>query len=303
MANLFRKSALDTMATPEQLDKQVKITTPAAWIVCLAMCVGMVTFILWSFTYQISNGAKMNGVVFTNKDNAQIKAERDCIVTDVLVSSGEYVEIGDVIAIISFDELLEQIEQERYQLNQLEPDSEEYIREKEKLDEMIEKYVASTVIKSNCAGYVQNIVTDGNALERGENIVSIMQESGYNEVVAYVPMQAANNMTLGMKAQISPVYAPREEYGYMTGAVTYIGTVPVTEENIIEKMGTLSYVEGILPNTSFVEVRMKLDIDLDSKNNYQWSNPKGENLPVELGTQCSIIVVTSEYYPIELLLK
>ena len=73
MADLFRKSALDTMATPEQLDKQVKITTPAAWIVCLAMCVGMITFILWSFTYQISNGVNMKGVIFTNKDIEKVR--------------------------------------------------------------------------------------------------------------------------------------------------------------------------------------------------------------------------------------
>ena len=303
MADLFRKSALDTMATPEQLDKQVKITTPATWIVCLAMCVAMITFILWSFTYQISNGVSMDGVIFTNKDIVQIKSERECMVTDVLVTAGEHVDIGDIIAIVSYDELLEQIEEERYQLSQLLPNSEEYTKKKEKLEEMVKEYVALTVIKSNCAGYVQNITTDGNALKIGEDIVSLMQDSGYNEVVAYVPMQIANNLNLGMLAQISPMYAPREEYGYMTGAVTYIGKVPITEENIREKMGTLSYVEGILPNTSYVEVRMKLDIDLNSANNYQWSNQKGEKLPVELGTQCSIIVVTSEYYPIELLLN
>lgn len=67
-------------------------------------------------------------------------------------------------------------------------------------------------------------------------------------------------------------------------------------------MGTMSYIEGILPEGSCVEVRIRLDLDENSGNSYKWSNSKGEALSVELGTQCSIIVVTSEYLPIEMLI-
>lgn len=303
MAELFRKSALDTLATPEQLDKQVKIVRPSVWIVCMALLVGVVTFILWSFTYHISNGVNAEGVVFSNHNVVQIKAERNCIVTDVLAVRGEYVETGDIIAVISNDGLLQEIEADRIALEAMETEDEAYEKAAEKLQNLRNTYVATTVIKSTATGYIQSVCATGNALMSGEGIATIMPDSGYNEVIAYVSLQTAQNLRVGMPVQVSPSYAPREEYGYMSGVVTQISDMPAAKENILEQMGTLSYVENILPETSCVEVRVKLNLDSDSKNNYLWSNEKGKQLSVELGTQCDVIIVTDEYRPIELLFE
>lgn len=301
MAELFRKNALDTMATPEQLDKQVKIVRPATWVIGIILLVGLVTSVIWSCTYHISNGVNMQGIVFTNNNITQMKATRDCIVTDVLVSEGENVQIGDIIAVVSYDEMLDKIEEKRTKLSSLKKGTDEYISCEASLQSMIDEYVAKTVIKSNTSGQIQSVESCGNAVKSGDTIVSVMLDSGYNEVIAYVPMQTAQNLTIGCTAQISPSYAPREEYGYMTGTITEISDTPVTEESILAKMGTLSYVEKILPDVACVEVHIKLDLDSNSPNQYQWSNEKGKYLSVELGTQCSIIAVTSEYRPIELL--
>ncbi|MGN0630450.1 MAG: hypothetical protein ACI4JN_03895 [Ruminococcus sp.] len=302
MAELFRKTALDTMSTPEQLDKQVKIMRPSVWIIFTAFVAALITFIIWSFTYKITNGINMAGVVFTNNNIISNTAERDCIVTDVLVSDGDYVEIGDVIAVVSNNELLEKIEDNRYSLSLLDKKSPEYASLSEQIENLVDSYVASTVIKSSTSGYVQSVRASGTALSAGDSISTIMTDSGYNEITAYVPMQTARSLNLGMTAQVSPSYAAREEYGYMTGVITAISDTPVSEESIIARMGTLSYVDNILPEGSCVEVRIRLDLDENSANSYKWSNSKGENLSVELGTQCSVIVITSEYLPIQMLI-
>ena len=301
MAELFRKSALDTMATPEQLDKQVKIMRPPMWMAGLILVTGVVTLILWSFTYHITTGTSMNGVIFTNNNVVQIKAQRASVITDVLVTEGEHVGIGDIIAVISNDEMLTRISDMRTELERS-GDTDGRRLAEEQLQAMIDEYIALTVIKSTCSGYIQGIRTSGSAIDAGDSIVSIMPDSGYNEVVAYVPLQTAQNLRLGMAAQVSPFYAPREEYGYMMGAVTQISDTPVSEESVLSKMGTLSYVENILPEASCVEVRIKLYLNPDSANAYQWSNKKGEALSVELGTQCSIMAVNNEFRPVELLL-
>lgn len=302
MSDLFRKSALDTMATPEQLDKQVKIVRPATWVIGIILAVGLVTFVLWGFTYQISNGINMNGVVFTNTDVTNIKSERECVVTDVLVEKNDYVELGDIIAVISDEEDLEKLTEKRFELMSLEENSDEYKACESEIESLTDEYVAKTIIKSTCSGYVQSIQSDGDALSAGDNIAAIMSDSGYNEIIAYVPLQTAQNLSLGMVAQISPSFAPREEYGYMTGSIVEISDTPVTEESIISKMGTLSYTNGIIPETTSVEVHIKLNLDENSSNGYKWSNSKGEMLSVNLGIQCNIIVIASEYHPIELLL-
>lgn len=303
MADLFRKTALDTMATPEQLDKQVKIMRPSVWIIFTALVAAVITFAVWSFTYKVTNGIKMSGVVFTNNNIVSNTADRDCRVTDVLVSDGDYVETGDIIAVVSNDSLLERIEDSRYRLSLTDESSSEYVLLSEQIENLVDAYVASTVIKSSMSGYIQSVKPCGSALSAGDTISAIMTDGGYNEVAAYVSMQSANSLSLGMTAQVSPAYAAREEYGYMTGVITSISDTPVSEESIIAKMGTMSYVEGILPSESCVEVRIRLDIDENSGNSYKWSNSKGENLPVALGTQCSIIIVTNEYLPVEMLIS
>ncbi len=302
-ADLFRKNALDTLATPEQLDKHTEIISISIWIICLILMVGTVTFILWSFTYHITNGVNLEGIIFPNNKVLQKKAARDCIVTDVIVSEGEHIETGDIVAVVSHNEMLDEINLEKLKLLKFENNSEQYNITQNKIKELIDKYIAMTVIKSGCSGYVQSIVSDGTALTTGDFIFSVMPDSGYDEVVSYVPMQTAKSLSLGMQTQISPVYAPREEYGYMTGTITSLGDTPVSEESIIAKMGTLSYAKDILPETSFVEIRIRLDLNPEAENNYSWSNEKGEKLSVGFGTQCSVIAITDEYRPIELLLN
>ncbi len=306
MAELFRKNALDTMSTPEQLDKQVKIMHPSMWIIYIAFVVAFVTFIVWSFTYKISNCVSVNGVVFINGNIVSNSVDHDCMVTDVLVKEGDYVEAGDLIAVVSNDSELEKIKNYRLSLAMLDEGGTEYKIISAQLEEAIENYTATTMLKSGCSGYVQSVKAVGSAFTVGDKVASVIPTDGYNEVIAYVPMQTANNLSLGMEAQVSPSYAAREEYGYMVGYVTSISDNPVSEENIIAKMGTISYVDDILPNSSYVEVRIRLEINdngENSENIYKWSNKKGENLPVKLGTQCSIVVVTSEYYPIDLLIS
>lgn len=302
MAELFRKNALDHMATPEQLDKQIKIIRPSTWIISVILVIGMITFVIWSISYHITDGVNLQGVIFTNQNVVQIKAQRSCMVKDVLVSEGEYVDIGDIIAVVSNEEQLDKVQEMQVQIDSMDKTDKNYEVMSEMVKKQVDSYVASTVIKSNTSGYIQSVNNDGNALEAGENIASIMPDSGYHEVIAYVPLQTAQKLKIGMQAQVSPAYAPREEYGYMSGVITEISEFPVTKENIQENMGTFSYVESILPDTSAVEVRIKLELDSQSENNYLWSNPKGERLSVELGTQCTVIAITDEYRPIELLL-
>ena len=303
MADLFRKNALDTLATPEQLDKHTEIISVSIWIIFLILIVGTITFVLWSFTYHITNSVNLEGIIFPNNKVVQKKAIRDCIVTDVLVSEGEHVETGDIIAVISYDEILDEKDSAKSELLKFENNSEQYNIVKNNIKELIDKYIAMTVIKSSCSGYVQSIVSDGTALTTGNFIFSVMPDSGYDEVVSYVPMQTAKSLSLGMQTQISPVYAPREEYGYMLGTITSVGDTPVSEESIIAKMGTLSYVKDILPETSFVEIRIRLDLNPEAENNYHWSNEKGEKLSVGFGTQCSVAAIIDEYRPVELLLN
>lgn len=303
MSELFREEALKKRETLEQSDKQIKIIRPSMWLVCIILIISVLTIGIWSVTYHITDGVEVQGIVFTNHDAVLMRSSRNCILQDVLVEEGEYVEVGDLLAIASDEDKLQEIEQLRTQLDGMDPSGTEYAAQEQLIQKAVESYASAALIKSDTTGYIQSIAGRGNALSEGDTIVSIMPGSGYREVIAYVSLQTAQNLRQGMKTQISPVYASREEYGYMTGVITSISDFPVTRETAQEKMGTVSYIDDIFPGSSAVEVHIRLELDSESGNGYLWSNPKGEELTVEFGAQCSIEVITDEYRPIELIVR
>lgn len=101
-----------------------------------------------------------------------------------------------------------------------------------------------------------------------------------------------------MPAQVSPDYAPREEYGYILGSVASIGSEPISENDIIQTFGNPRYVEGLVPPGNVVEIKINLK---ETDGQLHWSNQKGQAVTVSSGTSCSVLVVTRERKPYELL--
>ena len=128
--------------------------------------------------------------------------------------------------------------------------------------------------------------------------------SGSKELIAYVPYTTAQSFKIGGDVQISPSNYPREEYGYMLGKITSIGTNLVTEESIQRTMGTTKYISSLGISGSCVEVRIRPNVDSSTKSGFEWSNSKGgQNVSADIGTICKIKVVSEAVHPINLFIK
>jgi len=189
--NIFRKSSLERISSPEQLNEYVKITNPGVWYVIFGLFSLLIAAGIWAFTGTIPQTVQMTGVAFTN-------------------------------------------------------------------------------------------------------------ETQVNKVYCYVTMSMSKRLSEGMEAQVSPDYAPREEYGYIYGKIESIGQKPVTEEEIIKNFGSIQYVQGIIPQGNVVEVIVRLE-SADEK--LKWSNKKGSSVSVTSGSYCNLLIVAKKRRPYEMLLK
>lgn len=303
MSNLFSKSALDNLSTPEQLDQQTKIVKPYYWLGIFAFAVLILAIVIWSFFGNINSTISMQGIVFPKSGVSKVVAGSEGTVQDVLYQIDDEVQKGDIIAIIPDEELLADIGEIQAQL-------EEDIsnREKEELSEQLKElyavYEQHSVIRASEDGSIQNIISVGQAIQAGDEIANILVNSQYSnnrQVVAYVPLKVAKRLEVGMEAQICPSYVSREEYGYMKGYISSIGTVPVTEDRLARYYGNKEYVADILPSESSVEIMISVQVDEESENLFAWSNKKGNSLNVEVGTVCDIQTVIENNRPISLL--
>ncbi|MCR5237227.1 MAG: hypothetical protein K6E34_08535 [Lachnospiraceae bacterium] len=98
MSDLYRKSSLDKLSSPEQLDRMIQITPPMFWISAIGGCGILLVALLWSIFARLPINVQSNGI-FISKDGIQaVYSENSGIVKEVLVSRGEMVSENTVIA-------------------------------------------------------------------------------------------------------------------------------------------------------------------------------------------------------------
>lgn len=298
-ADMFNQEAIDELSSPEQLDKQIRLISPGTRILHLAVLAGVIAVVIWAVIGTISSGEEYQGVVFDHNDVYRLTAEADGTVKDVLVSEGDMVFEGDIIAVISNEELTAQIAKLRSKQKKTLSGSSKY----EALENQIVNINRKMVLRSGSDGVIQSISLKGTSVEKGDCLASIVPQSDYSykEVYIFVPKEEAGILKVGMEAQITPAYVTREEYGYMEGMISEISENLVTENSVIRHMGTSDYVDELIASHTCVQITIQLGISADGT--YQWSNQKGQNLTVESGDRCQVRILTREYHPYELLIE
>ena len=94
MAELYRKSALDKLSSPEQLDKMITIISPSFWI---ALCGGgaiILTALIWSIAGSLPIHVTTNGIYRVRGGVFSIHADISGTVDEVLIQEGEDITVG-----------------------------------------------------------------------------------------------------------------------------------------------------------------------------------------------------------------
>ena len=68
MADLFRKSALERLSSPEQLDKAITVSKPASWLALLGVLIMVVAVVIWSVLGSLPTSMDVSGIVISTGD-------------------------------------------------------------------------------------------------------------------------------------------------------------------------------------------------------------------------------------------
>lgn len=304
----YREEALNAVSSPEQLDQYTKVIRAPAWILLTAVLLILITAFIWLFNGNISDGINVKGTIFPQSGVTDIYARSSGTVTSVLATEGDFVDAGQILAIIPDYELIAEIEKLKNDIEQgaAKPKDNTVQNDLEAmLENLIGEYELNSVIKSATSGVVQSIVSKDQTVSNGSKLATIINEDKYTndkEIIAYIPLTIAQSIKVGMEAQISPTYAPREEFGYMKGHITKVGRVPVTEEMLKKTFGDWEHQKNLMDEEGCVEVRIAIGVDPNSSNSFQWSNKKGHDLSIDISTICNVLIISEDKRPIDLLL-
>lgn len=102
---LFRKAALERIASPEQLDRMVTVTGPGTWIALAGLALALVFLVLWGILGSIPTNVPAQGILITQGGRViPAMSPAPGVVDQVLVRVGERVAKGQVVARIRQDE-------------------------------------------------------------------------------------------------------------------------------------------------------------------------------------------------------
>lgn len=60
--SIFRKSSMDRVNSPEQLNDYIRVTNPSVWVVLAAVILLLAGIFIWGFYGSLSSNLKLNGI-------------------------------------------------------------------------------------------------------------------------------------------------------------------------------------------------------------------------------------------------
>lgn len=117
---MFRKAALEKLASPEQLDTLMQTTSPRSWLALGAFGAVIVVVLFWSVFGEIATQIRGQGILLRGDAVMAVTAASPGQLSSVTVRSGDVVEPGQVLAEVAQPELALQISHQGQRLAELE---------------------------------------------------------------------------------------------------------------------------------------------------------------------------------------
>lgn len=109
--SVFRKVSLDRLASPEQLDQLMQVTTPRGWVAMLALCILLMTAIVWGCLGRIPETVHGQGILIKSGGVLQVVPSASGRITDIAAGVGDLVTAGQIVARVAQPELTDQLNQ------------------------------------------------------------------------------------------------------------------------------------------------------------------------------------------------
>ena len=116
--SIYRKAALDRMASPERLDAPLKLVGRPAWLLFAAFAIGIAGAIAWAAITQAPVKVGASGILINRTGLAEIVAGDEGRIDALLVAPGDRVTVGQPVATIARTELTRELEEARSRLLQ-----------------------------------------------------------------------------------------------------------------------------------------------------------------------------------------
>ncbi|HYD78260.1 MAG TPA: NHLP bacteriocin system secretion protein [Paucimonas sp.] len=276
--DLFRKSALERLSSPEQLDQMVRVADPFAWLALIAVWGILLAAVLWSVFGTIPSRISGQGILL-REGVFNVASMRGGVVAEMTrLHPGDRIEKGQVIARVA------------------QPASSDATRPARSGIAAS----AADIVSPYSGRVVEVMARTGDSVAERSPIISLEPDKPLEAIIYFSSQSEAKGIKPGMLAQLSPVTAKREEFGVLLGKVRAVSEFPVTPQGMMAVLNNEALVRMFSRDGPPVAVHVELLPDAASRSGYRWSSEAGAALPVTSGTLCTAAIILREQAPINL---
>lgn len=265
MADLYRKSALERMSNPEQLDKVMKVTSPMSWLALISITIVIVATVVWSFVGTIPETVTVKGIFVPIVGSNSVYTQDSGTVVSMQVRAGDELHLGDPV--------------------------------------MIYRNASNEIIEvcSDQVGTVSEIVLKkDDKFTPGKDIIRVSPVAYDPQiVVCYVPLAVAKKLERGMQANITLDSLDSNSYGNMVARIINIDSYATPRSAISSVIGVDNNMESAFNGEgAVIAVACELYPDESTTSGFYWSNAKGSGVTVKNGSLVTAKIITDEVAPI-----
>ena len=115
---LFRKAAMDRLASPERLDVLMQVTSPRGWIALWTLGGVLVCVLAWSVFGSIPTRIDGLGILLRGGSLREIRAEGQGVLTQLNLKTGDTVRPDQAVGVIAQLDIEAQVDQLRQKYGQ-----------------------------------------------------------------------------------------------------------------------------------------------------------------------------------------
>ena len=279
MADLYRKNALDSISNPDRLNTAFVITSPLSWFALLGITLIIIVVLIWSIIGRIPETVTLNGKIVssTGSTNA-IYTDDSGVVQEIYSYIGRPIQNGDPVV--------------RLFVN---GESKDVLSDQVGIVTKVNVQIGNTVTSGMPLLYVSPLI------QGSENQVAVCYAS------SSITYDDAGKLALGMEARVSLPSVDSQASGYIEGHIINIDRYTTSANSITELFTDSQVASDISKNGAVKAVTIELAISAISlqgaKNNFAWSNSKGNQITINNGDSITVRVVTKQVRPIDKLFK
>jgi len=263
-ASPFRGAAVERVASPEQLDRMIRIVPPRRWLALVGVVLLLGATILWAVVATVPTTLNGIGYLLPEGGLRKVQAAAAGTVTSFDVDVGTHVIAEQVLGSTTDDAGL--------RTPILAPETGEV-----------------TEVSAVLHGHV----------EAGERLALVRPVGWPLVVYAYIPVRDAGALPEGAEVQARFGAGIAEAYGFARGRVASVSPFPATAERLAFILQDAALVDEVRALGPANEVVIELEQSAETPSGLVWGTGSGPPIALPAGLPATLVFVTGVRHPIE----